>query len=120
MSGASETGMRMANMPSGDFVSTMRIKHAGIALTSPSPARTLKHLGGDIRADERVDDEGRRDQRGDKSAPLQRRDVGDDDLGEQLQARVAHGIQDDATADGLNVVRGGDHDVADDVEDHWM
>ena len=54
--------------------------------TSPAPAGVLEHRGGDIRANERVDDEGRGGESRDESTPLESRDVRDDDGRQQLQA----------------------------------
>ena len=50
----------------------------GFERTSPAPAGVLEHGGGDVRADERVDDEGSGGESRDQSTPLESRDVRDD------------------------------------------
>ena len=54
--------------------------------TAPSPVRVREDAGRDVRADEGVDDERRGGQARDETTPLERRDIGDDDLGEDLES----------------------------------
>ena len=79
----------MANMPSvsvdvGEFMDTET--REGFGRTSPAPAGVLEHGGGDVGANERVNNEGRGSESRDESTPLEGRDVRDDDGRQQLQA----------------------------------
>lgn len=56
----------------------------GAELTTPAPGRVLEHRRRHHGANEGVDDERRRGERGDETTPFERGDVGDDDLREQL------------------------------------
>ena len=88
---------------------------------------------GDLGRDKVVDDEWGADETRDETTPSERGHVGDDDLLEHLQAGVAKGlivswtvaeseartthVQDLSSGDLVDVVGGGNDDVADDVED---
>lgn len=76
----------------------------------------LEHARRDIRANEAIHDKRHRHEAAHKPAPAHRRDVRDDDLREQLQARVADRVQHDARRDRVDVVRGRDDDVPEHVE----
>ena len=87
MSGAREAGMRIANIPSDKIVRRRKRVDAmaGTVRTTPAPTTPSKDLCRDVGTDKGVDNEGHGDHRRDKTPPFEGGDIGDDDLGQELE-----------------------------------
>lgn len=84
---------------------------------TPPPAGVVHDGLGDVARDPGVDEEGQGGDEGEQDAALQGRDVGDEDLDQEHEAGVPDLVEQLAGGEGLDAVRGGRHDGADDVED---